>query len=54
MKDPKESETFQIESEPQMSFVISKDDFKALTVEDVKLIVVDYNYSLLSHTQYEV
>lgn len=34
--------------------MISKDEFKVLKVEDVKLNVVDYNYSLLSHTQYEV
>ena len=34
--------------------VISKDEFKSLRVCDVQLFVVDYSYSLVSHTEYEV
>ena len=34
--------------------VISKDKFKALDVSEVKLTAIDYSYSLLSHTEYEV
>ena len=34
--------------------IISKDKFKALDVTEVKLTVIDYSYSLLSHTEYEV
>ena len=33
---------------------ISKEKFKALNVTEVSLNVIDYSYSLLSHTEYEV
>lgn len=34
--------------------IISKDEFKSLQVCDISIKVVDYSYSLLSHTEYEV
>ena len=34
--------------------VISKDEFKSLDINDISLRVVDYSYSLVSHTEYEV
>ena len=34
--------------------VISKDKFKQLDVSEVTLTVIDYSYSLISHTEYEV
>ena len=34
--------------------VITKDEFKQLKVQDVSFLVTDYNYSLISHTEYQV
>mmetsp|Transcript_37549 Transcript_37549/g.49387 ORF Transcript_37549/g.49387 Transcript_37549/m.49387 type:complete len:155 (+) Transcript_37549:107-571(+) len=34
--------------------VITKDEFKSLEVNEIELKVVDYSYSLVSHTEYEV
>ena len=34
--------------------IITKDDFKQMTVSDVDFLVTDYNYSLISHTEYSV
>ena len=34
--------------------VINKDEFKSLSVSQIGLHVVDYSYSLLSHTEYAV
>lgn len=33
---------------------MTKERFKALDVDEIQLHVVDYSYSLLSHTEYEV
>ena len=44
-----------VESEESVAAgVISKDEFKRLSVDDVELYVVGYSHGILSHTEYEV
>ena len=41
-------------NQPDTTTLISKDKFKALEVSEISLTVIDFSYSLLSHTEYEV